>query len=126
MMNNHVLTVYTDRVQREVKVQYSTSISVYKHDTIVSDTGLRSRNTVPRTHTHTHTQHTYTHTHTHTHTHIHKQHTHTPLEIQLRFYIPHIGGKMRVSKECEWQGLHNLCSLDVDLIWQLFCIMRAD
>ena len=68
-MNNHVLTVYTDRVQREVKVQYSTSISVYKHDSIVLDTGLRSRNTVPRTHTHTHTHNTHTHTYTHTHTH---------------------------------------------------------
>ena len=99
-MNNHVLTVYTDRVRHEVKVQYSTSISVYKHDSTVLDTGLRSRNTVPRTHTHTHTHNT--------HTHIHTQHTHT-FRDSTSVYIPHIGGKMRVSKECEWQGLHNLC-----------------
>ena len=39
-MNNHVLTVYADMVQCEVKVQvkvqYSTSITVYKHDSTVS------------------------------------------------------------------------------------------
>ena len=39
-MNNYVLTVYTDRVQCEVKVQYGTSISEYKHNCIVSDTVL--------------------------------------------------------------------------------------
>ena len=39
-MNNHVLIVYTDRVHCEVKVQYSINISVYTHDSIVSDTVL--------------------------------------------------------------------------------------